>query len=469
MAEQRYDAIFVGNGLTSLVSAATLAKKGKSVLLLDDGESVDRKIPSAVFRFALGPSLYFGYEKWGAMEGFFLKLAVPLPSLQNKGFLYQKPQVMLQVILPSHRINLYSDESSYFDELKREFGAEAEKLKTLFNQIEREASFYYPYIGQFQQIETGRMTERVNEWKKKLDFSQAIQQLQKRTALELLDPYNFPPEITAYFNLLFLWAFKKTLEDVSAYEMIQLFSSLQEGGVCFREGDQTITQFFHQNIEKWGGTILKGQKISSVDIEKKRVERLSLSEGSTFKSPHFIVTRPSEKNSLSLFFEIPQTLVPPPMKETLIMTWGGDIPLGCEDIIVIRLKTHKEVPEVSRKIRLIATTVLLRDDVPVSAMMGEQIKKKVLDRLYALMPFSQSKIRSIDLPIENTQALQNPFFSQGESDSTQKEVLKGVFNYLQPKDKKNVYLVNSERSEDIGWGTAFLAGDRLAQIIEKSK
>ncbi len=466
MTVQHYDAIFVGQGLTSLAAAAVLAKNGKSVLLLDGDAAAAQNSPNDTFKFSLGPCLYFGYEKWGAMEGFFSKLAYPIPSLQKKGFSFQKVTPMVQVVLPKHRISLHTDEESYFDELAREFAPLSQNLKTLFGQISREAAFYYPQVGQFPQVEIEGVADRINEWKKAIDYAAALQQHQKGTAIEFLHPHSLSSDVFEYLNLIFMWAYHKPLESGSTFELLQLFYSLQKGAVCFPEGYPTLVSFFHHLIKVCGGTILKGKVSAISDPQNLRIKGIALADGSKVSSAHIVVAQPSEKKRVDFYFTLPKHLIPEPMKDTVLMTWGQDLPKNVEDLLVIRMNPVTEESQSSKE-RLMVVSVLLQSENALSETTQEYLKNRILERLYWVIPFSESEMKVVENP-QKTEAAARPFLLRSECVGTSKEVMKGVLTYLQPKAYKNVYLVDSEETAFIAWGAPFLAGHRLSGIIEKS-
>ena len=471
MPDQYYHAVFVGTGLISLTAAAALLKKGKRVLLLDTSTPSEAKIHDAGFDFSCGPLLYLGYEKWGAMEGYFSKLAYPIPSLQKKGFSFQKVSPLLQLVLNKHRLSLFSDEERYFDEIKREFPAQAQKLKTLFDQISREAAYFYPSLGQFQQLEVEGMAERINQWKKQLDMSQAILQQQKKKAFEMIEPLKFKTNVLDYFKLLFLFAFKKPMEAVSAFEMIQLFSGLQRGGIRMRDGDATIQHFFQSLIQTKGGKILKTRGISKYEIEQKRVVGISLSDGTILKADHFIVAAPSDRKTLNFYFSIPRKLIPSPMQAALVMTWDEKPPKNLKNLIVLRLNQDSvsaEIAETSDQ-SLMAVSILIRENITASDIDTQKLRESLLKRLHWLIPFSESEIKTVS-SLDNGQELEEEtLLPPGAAEGITKEMTKGILSYFQPKGLKNIYWIDTHKSEYLAQGSAFLAGYHLAEFIEKSK
>ena len=470
MSDQYYHAIFVDTGLTSLTAAAALAKKGKRVLLLDTENQAESAIHRAGFDFSIGPLLYLGFEKWGAMEGYFSQLAYPIPGLQGKGFSFQKVTPLLQIVLPRNRLSFFSDEEPYFDELKREFPSQAQKLKTLFDQIAREAAYFYPALAQFPQLEVEGMAERINQWKKQLDISQAILHQQKKKALEMIEALAFKPTVLAYFKLLFLFAFKKPMDAVSAFEMIRFFSGLQRGGVRMRGGYATPKNFFRGLIQSWGGVILEKATISKYETERKRVTHINLSDGTVLKAQHFIVARPSAGKSLNFYFTIPAQLIPSPMKPALLMTWGEQPPEQAEDFLALRLnEPDKADPATTLKNRLICVSTQLREGIVLSKADRERLCEKVRERLHWLIPFSNLKIKTVDGLQNLEQAGEEEALPPGAAKGTEKEVMKGILSYLQPKGLKNIYMIDSDKSDYLAQGSVFLAGHRLAQFIETAK
>jgi len=234
-----------------------------------------------------------------------------------------------------------------------------------------------------------------------------------------------------------------------------------------RGGCPTLVTFFHNLIRQWGGTVLEKHTISKLDIQKKYATGIHLSDGRVFQSDHFVFARASNRRALNFYFKIPQVLIPPPMKDSLLMTWGGERPKEAEDLLVIRLNQAEKEPASSSDLRLIAASVLLRKDSGLSPEAHKLIQERVLERLYELLPFSQNKIRLVAAtPALNLETASDLFFPLGQNGLRRKEVLKGVFSYTLPKGLKNAYVVDSDRSDYLCWGSDFLAGHRLAHLID---
>ena len=473
MSNKCYDAVFIGNGLTSLTAAATLAKAGQSVLLLDPINSLDPGLPHRAFRFSTGPLLYFGYETGGAMEGFFSQLAYPIPSLQQKGLRFKRVSPMMQIVQPSHRINLYVKEEPYFDELKREYSKQAQKLKVLFEQVAKETASYYAHIGQFQQLEIAGVGERLNEWKKRLEVTKAISNQKRQKGSDFLGQFAFSSDLRQYFDLLSLFAFKKNLLDISLFDLMMLLSGFQKGGVQMLGGYATLVGFLQDLIQGWGGSIISGKTILKIEEKGKQVTGLRLSDGRSLSGRNFVLTQPSERTTMTFYFSLPQDRVPSPMKELLLMSWGSEPPFNLEDLIVLRLNHLEEEPAESDK-RLIAASVLLRSGSKILEAEYEGLQKKLLERLHWLIPFSGTHMEMEPAPLlsdqfeDYSQEALNGFLAstkKGMMRGSQKKITKGTLTYLQPRGEKNVFIVKTDRSEHVTWGSDFLAGSQLAELL----
>ncbi len=478
MADQRYDAVFLGNSLTSLAAAALLAKKGRRVFLLDDLDRRLSHIPDPAFEFSSGPLLYFGFERWGAMEGFFAELDFPIPMLQKRGLDYKRCAPLLQVIQPAHRIDLYSAGEDYLDELKREYGNQVQKLKILFEQAEREAAGFYPFLGQFQQIEINGMGDRLGEWRKQLDFSKAVRTQQKTSAADFLSQYVFSSSLRKYFELLSLFAYKKPFAELNAFDLILLLSALQKGGARLTGGYPKLVAFFHQLIKGWGGVVFQNNKPSAFERKGRTITCLRLPNGNRLSAPQYILSKPESNVIPDFFFSLPQELLPMPMKESLIMAWGDQRPAGFSDLMVLRLNLPEDALDQDDATRRIAVSVFPVERRKALLYDRTSLEAKILERLYWLIPFSQSKIATHAAnPLRETAPFEEAYIFDSmrsgdtseiktKSSGDRKALLKGVSYYLRSKESKNLMILSSDLCHKVAWGSAFVAGKRLATLIE---
>src|SRR5579884_368942 len=461
---KKYDAVFIGSSLTSLAAAATLAKRGRSVLFLS-GPEIDSTPP--LFRFAQGPLLYLGFEEGGAMEGFFADLLLPIPNLRKEGFSFKRILPFLQIVQPQHRIDLSSQSEEYLDELKREFGGQHQKIKSFFQEIEKETLVLSPYLGRFSQVEIHGLADRLNAWKQKFDFQRAIQSYKKKSAMEFLAPFAFDDEFLEYLGVQSLFAFQKPLAEISTYDLILLIWSLSKGGVRMVGGAPTLISFFTKLIKGWGGQVIQDKMVTQIETKGKRADEVVLEDGTRISGKQLLMTLPPSGSVFHFYFQLRSESIPTPMKESLLMTWGDAIPPDVQDLLMLRLTLPEEEEGFPPGVRGLVVTALFRPGVEITNDRIELLRKGVLERLHWLMPFSKSQIEEVaaanghkNLP-PSLDALRMQW--SGKS----REISKGTWSFLQPKEVKNVFLLKDDLSDPLAWGTSFLGATSLAQTIEQ--
>ncbi len=464
MTERRkYDAVFVGCSLTSLAAAAALAKRGRSVLFLT-GTETDSSSP--LFRFSRGPLLYSGFEEGGAMEGFFSDLLLPIPNLRKEGFLFKRVLPFLQIVQSQHRIDLSSQSEEYLDELKREFGSQLSKIRSLFQEIEKETLALSPYLGRFSRVEIHGLADRLNEWKQRFDFQRAVQSYKKKRATEFLAPFAFDGEFLEYLNVQSLFAFRRPLAEISTYDLILLIWSFSKGGIRMVGGSPTLISFFTKLIKGWNGQVQE-RMITQIETKGKRVDEMVLEDGTRISGKHLIMTQPSFGSAFHFYFTLRSESIPTPMRESLLMTWGEAIPADVQDLLVLRLTLPEEEEGFASGVRGLVVTALFRPGVEMTGDRVEGLRKGVLERLQWLMPFSKSQIQEVagtgglsDLP-PSLQTLRAEWCGKS------REISKGTWRFFQPKEVKNVFLLKNDLSDHLAWGSSFLAATLLAQTIEQ--
>ncbi|HIE64531.1 MAG: hypothetical protein ABGX83_02820 [Nitrospira sp.] len=476
ISNKYYDVVFIGSTLVSLATAALLAKKGQSVCFLDTTDLLESSVPDATFYYTLGPYLYFGFERGGAMEGFFSKLGLPIPNLKRDGLFYHRSNPSLQVVQSSHRLNVYSKKEDYADELKREFGKQIRHIKSCLEEVEHVDRLFYPFLGRFSQLELRGFGDRLNEWGQRRDFSNALGRHQRKSALYFLAPYPFDKAFLEYLDLHALFAYRKKLAEISSYELITLISGLQRGGVRVLGGCRTVIHFLQRLIEKWGGEVLHRKKVSDIEMAGKRlVEGIRLDDGSLLRGRKFIVSQSENDAVLHFYYHIQAELIPSPMKETLIMTWGSAPPKGFFDALIVRLSLAQEEEGFPSGLRGLSVTAIMQPGSHIDSTHSDHVKERVLDRLHWLIPFSKMSIKEIgrSAPLQKSDSLvgRRSLSSELERRLRQntKSVSNGILNYLQPREGKNLFLLPSDFSNPVGGGASFLAAKSLADKIEKSK
>ncbi len=129
-----YDVIVIGNDLGSLVATELLSRSGKKTLLIKEGKVPDVYSESG-YTFNLDPSIPAGLGT--------LDVAVH-PYLEND--LYQMNRAALkmlnpglQIITPSHRVDVFRERDDLIRDMEREFPGRSPQMNELYDAAERTA------------------------------------------------------------------------------------------------------------------------------------------------------------------------------------------------------------------------------------------------------------------------------------------------------------------------------------------
>lgn len=144
-----YDAIVVGNDVSSLIAAVASVRAGLKTALLSDRDIADVYAESG-YTFNIDPFPLSGFASAQTCERLFAKLDIPSSLLAT--IRIQDPG--LQIILPEHRIELFHDINVLLREMGREFPEEAGDIANFYssvltigdlvNQLIEDNPFLYP-------------------------------------------------------------------------------------------------------------------------------------------------------------------------------------------------------------------------------------------------------------------------------------------------------------------------------------
>ncbi len=116
VSSQGYDAAVVGAGIGGLATAALLARRGRSVILLDRAPrtgGVCQPLVHDTHRFEVGATLLTGFGPGGPLRILCQRLGITLPVKEcDPG---------MQVALPHHRLSLWAEPQAWWREIRREF------------------------------------------------------------------------------------------------------------------------------------------------------------------------------------------------------------------------------------------------------------------------------------------------------------------------------------------------------------
>ncbi len=125
-----YDAIVIGNDLSSLIAAITAARNGLDTALLSERDIPD-VYSEAGYTFNLDPFPLSGFGDEQVCERLFAKLDIPSGLLSG----IERPDPAFQIILPEHRVELFHDTSLFFKEMRREFPEQEDTIRKYYSTV----------------------------------------------------------------------------------------------------------------------------------------------------------------------------------------------------------------------------------------------------------------------------------------------------------------------------------------------
>jgi len=134
-----YDVIVIGSGIGGLTSASLLSKRGLKVLIVEQNSTAGGLCNSILkkgYAFDIAASLFWGFGHGEVFHWLFSEFNI-LNDLLERESVIRKIEPALQVILPNHRINIYSERNRFYEELKREFPSDMANLIKLYQESDR--------------------------------------------------------------------------------------------------------------------------------------------------------------------------------------------------------------------------------------------------------------------------------------------------------------------------------------------
>ncbi|OHX67812.1 FAD-dependent oxidoreductase [Flammeovirga pacifica] len=259
MSYPQFDSIIIGGGLGGLVAGATLTKRGRKVLLLEQhyvigGCATTFKRKDFVMEVGL-------HE----MDGLYEK------DLKNDIFDYLDVKKNVEFIKVPE---LYRLSSKDFDFVLPHGHDNA--LKALSDRFPKEKKNIEKFLLFMDQILTELPSFPTEKWKQMINLPimplrfPAVVKASKKTLGEWLDHY-FEDE-----NLKFLLQANLLYYHDDPYTMSMIYfaaaqtSYISGGGHFIKGGSQKLSDYLKEYIEKNGGQVLLGKKVNQIIVEDKK-------------------------------------------------------------------------------------------------------------------------------------------------------------------------------------------------------
>lgn len=398
---KHYDAVILGAGLGGLLTAALLAKRGRHVLVLEEGEApggLSRRVVRNGYRFDIGPLLFLGFERNGLYDRIFMELGLSLTSVKREAKLIRKLSPALQLVLSSHRLDLSLDPVEFMEELSREFSADRPQLQRLSGRIDEAfAEINALVLSESSPVRDWkslplRWMEDAKEWIK-------LRRLRGPSLEQFLDSLAIEPALRAGFERIMTLFSGKPPAQCSEFDMLLLLGFMRQEVVEIDGGVPNLGEQLVELINKFQGDVLFSQRVSEIVVNRGKVTELRLPKQTHRVAGCVVAHVPAARfrptfdsvTPVVFYFGIPADTVPGPMLHHLILDPDPARTSGPDHWMYVTLTNPQDgdaAPEGYRGIRV----VVMPDAGSVTKPRPDDLRSSVEKRLTDLMPFSDESI-----------------------------------------------------------------------------
>jgi phytoene dehydrogenase-like protein len=413
--------VVVGAGVSGLLTAALLQKRGIHVLIVDPGGTPgapSRKTHRQEYTFVSGPSLFLGFERDGLYDRLFHEMGqslalltqtekriasagtddVPRPVSTRKGEqpLIRRPSLFLQLILPNHRVNLFNSQNDLLEEIHREFPDQMPKLEELGRELERWDQRFYPY--RLQPLFPSRPGRPIQKWIRDLDRTVAAFAHRHRHAVSYLKLLDLDQGLLDLIEHLSWFCSGRPLAALNGFDFIQCFGLLKRGPVEWVGGIPHFAEFLAGLFTDLKGGIVWNETVVEIHDRSRRVIGLKTGSGETISCKAVIYNLPVSQlepvrfHGSAFYFGIDEEALPVAMDSHLWFTDGRDRLM----VSVSRKEDRWAAPDGCRAVRVVRPTTGAAGGAD-PAEEGRWVKERLLD----LMPFAEDRL--VDLGPEDSE------------------------------------------------------------------
>jgi len=275
-----YDTIVIGNDLSSLIAALASTRGGRKTILLCDGNIPDY-ISESGYTFNIDPF------PWTLSPQLLSKIDV---SLMDPARIYPLDPP-LQVILPEHRIDLFSEIDPLLKELKREFSIETKDLGEFYESVIKNNRFIEKFIYEKPYMSIGTLREYCS-----FIFHIPFLMWSKKNLLKKLEDIQEIPSLKQVFDSEILLLSNFRTDSVKPLSLAYTFSLLLDKFHYHIGGKHHLVNELREKFKARGGTIIKWCSILRLNInEEIRADVMMDSETFTIEGRNVVISTKWEK------------------------------------------------------------------------------------------------------------------------------------------------------------------------------
>jgi hypothetical protein len=388
------DLLVIGSDLSGLIAATLLAKRGLSVVVIDDESQLDDQ-PNCIT--SLNSHL---------LKTLFSKLSITDSHLQ----IIHKNKVAYQVVFPKNRLDIFSPAEDYLKEIEREFPECMGWYEKFLNRID---------FTHRQELSSLMELLPLHNQKEKRRFAQQQQNAFEALQESLGSP---PPSILPFLRAQIMFHTNGALLPATHLQWYTLLLSDVNETYSIRGGMKALKKLFFERIEYYGGTIYQ-DPLTDYEIlaEKKTIRGIQLArlgfpthcrlffsninlQQLETRLPQTLMGRLFNKSLLatpilghqySLQFLLPYKYIPTPMQDNVLIIKDPQRELVGANYLQINMTTPPKIMAKEGEILVTASYYLKSYKKGIQAEDYENIHREIEDVLYTVMPFAKDHVQSL--------------------------------------------------------------------------
>lgn len=477
-SSRRYDAIVIGAGLEGLLCAALLAKRGKQVIVLEESPApggASFRVTKSGYTFIKGPTLFLGFERDGLYDRLFTELGLSLSMLKREGLLFRKTQPPLQIVLPDHRLDYFTEPGELFEELKREFPDQAQEIRAFWSEMEQWEQVIRPKMHQAQRSNPRTVRDWFHEIRERMMYSSAVRTQRRQRAGDSLNRHGLDPEIRRGLELLLLIFIGKTMNEASCLDLNPLLGLIQREMMTISGGIPRLSELLVKVIQEHHGDVVYRQQAAEIILKHRHPDGVRTVDGETVHGTSVILNLPWRsafdrsplRKEFTLYFGIAEKVLPSPMKDHLLFLSSYQRPSLADNFLYLQLNTGQDpwaAPKGQRALQ--AFGFLPDDDIPIREALKLLIPP-VMAHLTWLMPFSDEVLTFLGDDLDETEAATRIPLRLAEQVRTTRTVTRDGACYSMTS-LKNLYLLPDLGRRPVASLESARSAVELAALVARS-